>query len=192
MTRFLSGILGGIGGAIGASAYKSPQEFEIAPWRDPTWRAALSRVLGERTPVDTQLFTKWFYDARMQEIEFLPEGNRPSARMDLEGERLKNQREDAEWARWYQYYHALVLRPAEDVQFHVQRGLHFNLQTAAVYVLIAAAIVPPLRRWWCLLPSALWAVFLLLEEYEGLRQWGNKWSTLDRQITYLTELGRKA
>ena len=122
----------------------------------------------------------------------LPAANRPLARADLEGARLKNQREDAEWARWYQYYHSLVLRPVEDVQFHVQRGLHFNLQTAAVYVLISGAIIPQLRRWWCVLPSALWAAFLLLEEYEGLRQWGNKWLTLDKQITYLTELGRKA
>jgi hypothetical protein len=191
MTRFLSGIFGAIGGAIGASLYKPPHEFEIAPWRDPTWRAALSRVLGPRTPDDTQLFTKWLYDTKVQEVEILPEANRPLARAELERARFKNQREDAEWARWYKYYHTLVLRPAEDIQFHVQRGLHFNLQTAAVYVLISAAVIPALRRWWCILPSALWVAFLLLEEYEGLRQWGDNWSSFDKQVTYLTELSRE-
>jgi len=109
----------------------------------------------------------------------------------VEVAKLKNQREDGEWARWYEYYHALVLRPADrDVLFHVQRGLHFNLQTAAVYLLLSTPIVPGIRRWWCILPAFLWAGFLVVEEFAGLQQWANKWSTLDKQITYLMELGR--
>ncbi len=191
MTRFLVGIMGGIGGALGGAWYKPPHSFEVAPWRDPSWRAALSRILGGHAPNDSQLFTKWFYDTKLQEIELFPEANRPLARTQLELAKLANQREDGEWARWYHYYHTLVLQPADrDVLFHVQRGLHFNLQAAAVYLLVSAAIVPGIRRWWCVLPAFFWVGLLLIEEIVGLQQWANKWSTLDKQITYLTELSR--
>jgi hypothetical protein len=194
MTRFLSGIFGAFGGAIGgAVGGQPPYALELAPWRDPTWRAALSKVLGRHAPNDTQLFTKWFYDSKLQEIEFLPEANRPLEITKLEIAKLENQRQDGEWARWYRYYHNLILQPPDrDFLFHVQKGLNFNLQTAAVYVLVSSAIVPGIRRWWCILPALLWTLLLLAEEYWSLRSWADSWSTLDKQITYLTELGRSA
>ena len=66
MTRFLSGFFGAIGGAIGASGYKPPQSFEIAPWRDARWRTAVSRLLGPDAPRDAVFMTKWFYDFHLE------------------------------------------------------------------------------------------------------------------------------
>jgi hypothetical protein len=192
ITRFLTSILGAIGGAIGAVRYRPPHEFKVGPWRDPTWRAALSKVLPI-APNDTLPMAQWLYEARLREIEFLPEAQRGPAVTELKLAKLKSEREDGEWARWYDHYHRLVLQPSDhDVLFHVQRGLHFNLQAAGVYVLLAALIVPRVRHWWCLLPACLWVAILFAEERYGFQQWSIRWSTLDKQIVLLTDLTRGA
>ena len=89
-------------------------------------------------------------------------------------------------------FHWLVLTSMErDFAFYVERGLHYNLQTASVYILISACFVPALRHWWVLAPTSLWTLFLLAEEYAGLMQWLNKYSTTSKQITYLSKLSSK-
>ncbi len=156
LTAFLTVFLGAIGGVIGHRLFKPPHALSTAPWRDPTWRAALSRVLGE-PPKDTQRWQAWFYEQKLRQIESLPEAQQPLARTRLELERLENEGEDREWARWYDHYHKLVLQPSDqDVLFHVHRGLNFNLQVAAVYVLVSLWFVPAIRLWWCILPASFW------------------------------------
>jgi len=128
--------------------------------------------------------------AGMTSCTFLPEDQRLAATTSLELERLINQSEDADWNRWYRYYHSLILFPSErDFLFEVQRGIHFNLQAAALYVLLSAWFVPAVRVWWCMLLS-FWSFVLIVEEWSGSQNAANLWSTLDRQITYLSELAR--
>ena len=93
LTAFLTVFLGVIGGVIGHRLFKPPHALSTAPWRDPTWRAALSRVLGE-PPKDTQRWQAWFYEQKLRQIESLPEAQQPLARTRLELERLENEGED--------------------------------------------------------------------------------------------------
>src|SRR5882757_1233860 len=62
LTSFLSGILGGIGGAIGMrlarEPYQPPHNQKIAPWRDARWRIVLRSRLGDQVPNDTILLTE--------------------------------------------------------------------------------------------------------------------------------------
>jgi hypothetical protein len=163
---------------------------KVAPWRNSTWRAALSKVLRE-PPANTLLWPDWFYDQKIREIGLLPEAQRPGALSRLELDRLANRSEDADWNRWYRYYHNQILFPTEqDFLFEVQRGIHFNLQAAAVYLLVSACFVRSVRVWWCMLPACFWLVMLVVEEWNGSRNAANSWSTLDRQITLLSELAR--
>ena len=194
MTRFLSGFFGAIGGAVGgAIGYKPPQSLEIAPWREPKWRAAVSRLLGPDAPHDMAFMTKWFYDFNLQVINSKPEAERAAALADLNRLRIESWKNDSEWARWYDHYHAIVLRPSDrDVVMHVRRGLEFNLETAAVYVLISAWFVPAVRHWWCILPACLWTLDLLNNGFWEARNVMDRWTTLSRQITYISEISRHA
>jgi hypothetical protein len=98
--------------------------------------------------------------------------------------------DDWKWADWYDHYHQVVLQLRNpDPAVHVQRGLHFNLEATALYVLISAAIVPSLRHWWCILPSCVWVLLLVAQEYSAVARFANKWSTLFAQIEYLDGAG---
>jgi len=192
INAFVSSFLGGIGGAVGGVTNKPHYAVKVAPWRDPTWRVALSKVLSD-PPKDTQLWADWVYEMKRKAVESIPAAERGLALTKLESERLQNQREDWEWARWYEHYHMAVLQPSEnDVLFHVQRGLHFNLETASLYALVSLFFVPAMRHWWCTLPACFWVFLLVVFEINGARSVMDKWSTLDRQITHLSGLARKA
>lgn len=186
-------LLGGIGGAIGGARNHAGTRPETAPWRDPAWRAALSKILPA-PPKDTPFLFPRMYELRKQQVldSVPPEGQR-LVLLKLEAERLQSVREDMDWERWYQHYHLAVLRPSEaDAVFYVQRGLQFNLETASLYVLASVAFVPGVRHWWCVAPAVFWAAALVATEWKGVVEALNHWSTLDRQITYLTELARAA
>lgn len=94
IVRMVSFVLGAIGGAFGSGWYKPPHAYDSAPWRNPTWRAALSRALRE-PPKDTLLWAAWFWNQKVAAIDSLPEPERPLARTRLELEKLANQAEDA-------------------------------------------------------------------------------------------------
>jgi hypothetical protein len=77
MTSFLSAFLGALGGAIGGAAYKTPQSYEIAPWRDPRWRALIWRALikkrlGSNCPDDTRSLSTALLGLRTKLIKTLP------------------------------------------------------------------------------------------------------------------------
>jgi hypothetical protein len=194
MTTLLYKLLGAIGGAIGGYVgYKPPHSYDVAPWRDPGWRGVLKNYLGPDAPDDTWPMRKDLYDFRVQQISVQPPAQQVGALAALNLEKLKTERDDTDWARWYDQYHRTVLKPEDtDMVFHFQRGLNFNLETAAIYLLVSMIIVPQLRHWWTILPACFWTVSLMLEEVYSFRQMTNKWSTLNTQITYLSELSRKA
>lgn len=192
VNAIVNSLLGGIGGAVGAYTYKHHYMVEFAPWRDPTWRAALSKVLRE-PPKNTLLWPDWFYEMKRKAAESAPGGPNALALTQVDSEMLQNRREDREWARWYEHYHTAVLQPREnDVVYYVQRGLQFNLQTASLYTLVSLFFVPAIRHWWCVLPASIWVALLIGSEVYGAKNVMNKWSTLDLQITHLTEVGRIA
>ncbi len=193
LTSFLGAILGGIGGAIGGTPYKAPHTHNIAPWRDPRWRAVLSKVLGADAPNNTSLMQPWLYEHQKAAINQQPDvAQRNMALFQLEGDKFSLERDDSEWSRWYDYYHSTVLRPSDlDVFFHVRRGLAFNLETTAVYLLISACFVHAVRQWWCILPSCLWTLILGASEWSEAKTMMDRWSTLAKQITYLSELSRR-
>lgn len=190
MTSLLTSLLGAIGGVVGSLiGYRPPASFDVAPWRDRTWRSALQKYLGPHAPSDMIFINQAWYDVRVKQIGLLPEAERPLAMFKLTQEKFDSDLNDAEWARWYDQYHAIVLRPAEhDVVLHVQRGLAFNLEAAALYALVSCFIVPAIRHWWCILPACIWALSLVAHEWWSAKRATDKWLTLSDQTTYLTEL----
>jgi hypothetical protein len=134
----------------------------------------------------------WLYERQKEAINQQPdEAQRNVAFFQLEGDKFDLERDDSNWSRWYDYYHSTVLRPSDlDVSFHVRRGLAFNLETTAIYLLISACFVPAVRHWWYVMPSCLWTLILAASEWSETKSMMNKWSTLSKQITYLSELSR--
>ena len=196
MTRFLYGTFAMVGGVIGRVVgrrpYKPPHTVSVAPWRDTRWRVALKKYLGNDAPKDTILMSQDLHNLKLQMANQQPPALVQRAIAEVENEKLSAEIDDLNWSRWYDHFHSLVLTSTErDFAFYVERGLHYNLQTASVYVLISACFVPILRYWWVLTPTLLWTFFLLMEEYGGLMQYLNKYSTTSKQITYLSELSRK-
>ncbi len=119
----------------------------------------------------------------------MPEAERAAALGNLDRERLGAEIDDGNWAQWYDHYHRIVLtrRNKWSIQAYVQHGLSFNLETAAVYVLLSTPLVPGVRHWWCILPASMWVLILVAQEYEGIRRVKDKWTTLSEQVTYLSE-----
>lgn len=191
MTAFLTFLLGAIGGAVGAALalgpYRPPHSYDVAPWRDPTWRALVRKRLGEATPPDTVLMSKDNYDLRTKLIESMPEEQRHAAQAALMGEHFASVQNDARWANWYDYYHQIVLQPSDaDFRTYVHTGLTDNLKAAALYVLLSTIAVPQLRHWWWILPACIWVALLLAEVYRSWHRFNNRWSTLSEQYRYLS------
>lgn len=194
MTAVLSFILGAIGGVWGTIMTQRPQTppaaEAIAPWRDPRWRSALKKRLGDQAPNDLQLIAPQVFMWRMQLIDtqVQDEPARDAQRTKLNLEKLGTEINDGQWAQWYDFYHhVLSTKEKEDVEWFVHRRLSFNLEAAAVYVLCCAVVVPQLRHWWCIAPSVMWVVILIAFEYASVKRFNNKWATLLDQIRYLSE-----
>ncbi len=195
MTQFLSSILGAIGGAIGGvkgnrearEPYKPPHSYDVAPWRDLRWRTALKTHLGEQAPTDSRLISPQLLTLMRTSIDNLPEAERPAARAKLERDRIQAEIDEGNWAQWYDHFHRVILsgQQKRDIETHVHRALAFNLQAAALYVLVSASFVPGLRRWWCMLPACMWVFVLFAQEYSGITNYINPWSTLSEQTKYL-------
>lgn len=189
----LNMILGVIGGVIGGRAFKNLGRPEVAPWRDPTWRALVRRQLGENCPRDSQMMSKSMFDWRREMVETSEAPlQRAAALLELEIEKSGLERDDLRWEQWYSHYAQMVFRADQDFTWHVRTGLNFNLQTASLYLLISALFVPNVRHWWCLCPAFVWVITLVAQSYSEASQILNSWSTLHRQISYLAALNNKA
>jgi len=176
-----------IGYLIGNRLYTPSHSYDIAPWRDPTWRGLLKNRLGAQAPNDSRLMSQEIFDVRQKTLDHLPEVQRLSALADLATERMNAVIDDANWERLYDHYHQIVLQPDDrDFVWHVRNGLNFNLQVVSLYVLISALVVPGVRRWWCILPACMWVLDLIAELFWGVRRFLDKWSTLSEQIRYLS------
>jgi hypothetical protein len=194
MTAFLSSMLDSLSGAIGTfiagRRFKIPHLYPNAPWRDPRWRMVLKNYLGAQAPNDTRLLSKGFYEQSLEAVKHLPEEERSTALANINLRKLNAQIDDGNWAQWYDHFHLIVLNPDKrDFQWYVRYGLNFNLETAAVYVLLSAVVVPGVRHWWCIVPAWMWAHVLLVETCMGLMRSTDKWLTLSAQIKYLSDTG---
>ena len=108
---------------------------------------------------------------------------------DLNAERLKAESDDLAWSVWYDHYHSIVVRPDDkDIFLQVHTGLRFSLETAALYLLLSAIFVPPVRHWWYIAPASVWVVLLVVESIEAARKALDKWSTLNEQVKYLSSV----
>jgi hypothetical protein len=192
MTTFLSSVLGAIGGGMAArdaqQPYKPPYSYEVAPWREPTWRSVLSGRLKEHAPNDTRPIPADLLELKRKVANSLPEAERAEAHAKLNLEKFNADVDDGNWARWYDHYHEIVLlSDKRDIHWFVQTGLSFNLGTGGLYVMFSAPFVPRLHHWWCIFPSLYWSLLLVGHSYSELKQYRNKWSTLSAQIKYLSD-----
>lgn len=192
MSILLNGLLYAIGATIADATskepYKDPASYEIAPWRDPRWRFALKKRLGEQSPNDTVLLGEGVVKVRQDVIGLLPANEREEANRKLNLEKLSLEIDDGKWAQWYDFYHqAINKRYMQDFHWSVRRGLDINLEVAAIYILVSALFVSKLRHWWFIVPSVIWIVILVAEQRTDFTRYANKWSTLDAQVEYLSE-----
>jgi hypothetical protein len=108
MTTFLSGLLGSVGGIVGAITalrpYTPPHSYEVAPWRDPKWRTALKHYLGPEAPKDTRPFFQELLTLMQKEVDYLPEQERPGALAKLRNDKLNAEIDDGRWEQWYDHY----------------------------------------------------------------------------------------
>jgi hypothetical protein len=145
-------------------------------------------AVGTKAPPDTELITPQLYDLRKQGLNLLPESQRSLALYQLNNEQLKTQMNDGSWGAWYDHFHQLVLQPADrDWFFHLRWGLNINFETAGLIILVGSVFLPPLRHWWFMLPSAVWVLLLVAEEYNSVRLYRDRWSTLSKQVKFLLE-----
>jgi hypothetical protein len=132
--------------------------------------------------------TQELFDLRLKQIELMPESRRAEATMALMQERVESVINDDRWRQWYDHYHQIIIRRADhSFESYVRTGLNYNLEVAAVYILIAATVVPAIRNWTYILPACLWVVILAGEFYEALSRYANRRSTLEEQLAYLSE-----
>jgi hypothetical protein len=191
LTTFLTGLLGAIGGLIGhleaQRPYKSPPSYTLAPWRDRRWRVALKNHLGAEAPNDTLLMSEDLLKLRRQQVDNLPEPERPRAHAQLDSEKIATEIDDMNWERWYDHFHQIVIsdQRKRDFQWHVHQGLMFNLETTGLYLFVSALFVPSVRHWWCVLPAGMWVLVLIAVQYSNLKNYRDKWSTLSEQTKYL-------
>jgi hypothetical protein len=190
MTAFLSGLLGALGGWIGSVMARRlnwpSSSYKVAPWREPRWRALLRKHLGAAIADDTLPMSQEIYDFRARLIEALPESERRTATVSLMTERNQTFLDDSLWKQRYDHYHEVVLKEVDQTfEFYVARGLNYNLETAALWVLISATVVPQVRHWWFILPACVWVLVLVAETFRAWHRYIEKWGTLSEQLTYL-------
>lgn len=191
MNTFLGSLTGAIGGAVGAilaqRPLKSSTASEIAPWRDTRWRSLAKKQLGVHAPDDTNLMSTQIFNQRCELAKLSNPDRQSIALMELAVEKGKTELDDLKWESWYDHYHQIILNPENiAVEWYVQNGFSANMQTTAVYVLISVAIIPSLRRWWCILPSIMWILIGVAQAYSIYKRFSDKWSTLSDQIKYLS------
>jgi len=186
VTSFLNAFLGAVGGVVGLSTYKPPYSYSLAPWRDPTWRELIRKRLGAGCPNDTHPMSPLLLDLRSKIVANLPQDQQAAAGIELHTERLAAESDDLNWASWYDHYHKIILEPSKDVVWHVHTGLTFNLEAAALIILLSATVLPSVRHWWCILPAFIWLLLLITECVVSLQQAADKWATLRDQIKYLS------
>jgi hypothetical protein len=186
--RLLAAIGGAIGGVIGSRTYKPSFEYETGPWRDPKWRAAVKRQLGDAAPPDVPLVPEITADWVKSADELMASmQNRPPT--DFAQQRIVAVNADMEWKNWYEHYHQLVLEPDDrDFVLHVRNGFNMNMEIASMYLLASMLFVPAARQWWCVVISLGWLAISGLEVAAGFMRYINKFSTLDRQILYLNRI----
>ena len=192
LTTFFSSVLAALGGAIGAAVAareipKLSQVPDVAPWRDARWRALAKNQLGAHAPDDTSLMSQLIFDQRCEMVKLLPEDQRLTALANVHLEKGKSEIDDMKWEQWYDHYHQVILQPENRaVDWYVQNGFNFSLQTTALYVLVSALFVPAVRNWWCIVPACIWLLLLAIQTYSFMTQLTDKWSTLSQQIRYLS------
>jgi hypothetical protein len=125
-------------------------------------------------------------DLRTKIANNLPPAQQQEAITALHLERLAAESDDLDWVVWYSHYHKIILEPSRDVIWHVNTGLAFSLETAALIVLISATVVPSVRRWWCILPCCMWLFLFVLDQVFAAKKALDKWSTLSDQVKYLS------
>jgi hypothetical protein len=169
-------------------SYKDRHAYDPAPWRDPKWRALAKKHLGDRAPNDTLLEPRKAFDFRRRLQEILPEKARTVSIPEMDAQRNNLEQDDQNWAYWYQHHHDLVIQE-EDRSFesYVRKGLVFNFETAAVFLIVCSFCVPSVRHWWVLVPASAWIVYMLLEMFGEYAKRINNWSMFAEQIKFLSK-----
>jgi hypothetical protein len=188
LERFLAAIGGALGGAAASRTIPGVVLLQCRTLARPQLAGNSQEASRSRSSKDTNVMRDELYRMRCELVNLGPEADRPAALMALNIEKFNSEMDDDAWARWYDQYHWTILFPGKrDFVWHIANGLNFNLQTASLYILVSAVIVPAVRHWWSILPACVWVLLFVLESYMSIKNATDKWSTLSAQIRYLSE-----
>ena len=188
ITTVLGGFVGAFAGALGALSqrFSASRTDSAAPWRDRRWRKVALLNLQERAPADTTLITEELYLLRSAAFESLPPEQRRMENYSLSMERLRTQRDDREWASWYEQLHFQVLQEQEDdFTVRITSGFSSNITATALVVIIGMIVKSTARPHWLCGACVLWIAFAVVRVVAELYRISNPWSTIDKQIARL-------
>ena len=191
---------GALAGAIGAlwgyfARSRHPYEYQVAPWRDPTWRAAYISRFGSEAPKNLTLVLPRHAAELLESRQPLPAGladhQRLAEQITLQiNSELKAAIDaitnDTDWRMCYERMKFMVLfqRPLEAIE-EVLGQLDSDFSIASIIVIVGAALSNQFRVWWLMFPATGWLVVGVLRFCAKVYQFTYPWSTLRAQIELL-------
>jgi len=200
LSSVLSTVVGGVGGAIGAlwasiARSKHPYEYQVAPWRDPNWRAAYCSRFGSAAPKDLTLIVPRDAAELLRLSQPLPPNLADQQKL---AEQLTVQinaglkaaieaiQNDTDWRMRYEDIKLKVLfqQPLEPIEEVIGR-LDSDFSVASAVLIVGAALSANLRIWWLMLLATGWLIVGVLRFSAKAYQILAPWSTLSAQIEML-------
>jgi len=200
LSSFLNTVFSAMAGAVGAvwasfARARHPYRYQIAPWRDRSWRAAYIARFGSEAPKDLTLVLP----VNAAELLRLSQPLPPSmAEQQMVAEQITLQinselqvavdalMNDTEWRMCYERMKFKVLfeGPLEPIQ-EIFGRLDSDFSLASAVLVAGAVISPQLRVWWLMLPTIGWIIVSILRFCSKVYQIAEPWNTLSAQIEML-------
>ena len=200
LSSVLRTIVGGLAGTIGAlwgslSKARHPYEFQVAPWRDPKWRAAYISRFGSDAPENLTLILPRDSAELLRLSQHLPpnlaDQQELAEQLTLQVNAGLNAAIDAiqnddHWRMRYKSlaFKVLFQQPLEPIEEVIGR-LDSDFSVASAVLLVGALLSTHLRAWWLMLPAIGWLIVSVLRFCAKAYQIFAPWSTLNAQIEML-------
>jgi len=197
LSTFIHTGLSAVAGATGAlwvsfARGRHPYQYQIAPWRDLSWRAAYIRRFGSEAPKNLTLVLpanaaellrlSQPLHANMADQQVLAEQITLQINSGLRDaiEAITN---DTEWRMCYERIKVKVLfeSPLEPIE-EVFGRLDSDFSIASVVLVAGAAFSAQFRVWWLLAPAMAWIIVSALRFCAKAYQVLDQWTTLSAQI----------
>ena len=187
----------GAGGALWASfaRNKHPYAYQVAPWRDPNWRAAYIKRFGSNAPKDTTLVLPGNAAELLRLSQPLPpnavDQQKLAEQITLQiNSELKTAVDaiinDTAWRMCYERLKFKVLfeSPAQPID-EVFGRLDSDFSLASAVLIVGSVLSVHLRVWWLMVPAVAWLAISILRFCVRIYQIVEPWNTFTKQMELL-------